>query len=442
MNADIDDLDLPAVEREITTLAGHLAAATCRYLELLAVFDSGGGWHGSGLRSCSQWLSWKCGLSTGTAREQLRVAHALGGLPRVREAFAAGRLSYSKARALTRVATAKDEQPLVDVATACTASQLDRLCAGIGRARTNEEVLDQAARASFRAHWEPDGSLRFDGRLSAEDGAVLLAALAAVRPDPVADPGAPHADDTAEGVDRRRGVRRTDAARAAAHSDAAALVLLASHALTVPPTSDSAAPIRLVVHAAADASAEAPAPPVSADTPTAAVLDAGPTVPLVPLGPDTARRLACEALVEPAAHPDAAATPPVQHRFATARQRRALLVRDGGCAFPGCVRRRALHAHHLQPWSEGGTTTMANLVLTCSHHHRLIHEGGWQLRSGPDHRWQAVRPDGTIVTAAPATRGAATALPSAHRADIQPETVTGTWTGEPLELAYAVSVFV
>lgn len=84
---------------------------------------------------------------------------------------------------------------------------------------------------------------------------------------------------------------------------------------------------------------------------------------------------------------------------------------------------------------------MANLVLTCSHHHRLIHEGGWQLRSGPDHRWQAVRPDGTTVTAAPATRGATTALPSAHRADIQPETVTGTWTGEPLELAYAVSVF-
>ncbi|MGH3744312.1 MAG: DUF222 domain-containing protein, partial [Mycobacteriales bacterium] len=220
MPIDVEDLDLPAMEREITTLAGHLAAATCRYLHLLAVFDTGGGWHGTGLRSCSQWLSWKCGLSTGTAREQLRVAHALEALPRVREAFAAGRLSYSKARALTRVATEHDEAALVDTATACTAGQLDRLCSGIARVRSNQDVMEQAAHASFRARWEPDGSLRFDGRLSAEDGAVLLAALAAVRPDPVLDPAREDAVDApglhtcaGGGSAAGHGVERPDAAR-------------------------------------------------------------------------------------------------------------------------------------------------------------------------------------------------------------------------------------
>ena len=160
MGDDIRDLSMPTVEREITTLAGHLAAGTCRFLQLLAAFDTGGGWHGTGMRTCAQWLSWKCGLSTGTARDQMRVAHALEELPVVREAFAAGRLSYSKVRALSRVATPESEQNLVGVATACTASQLDRLCSGLARARGNEEVLDHAARVAFRAVWEDDGMLR------------------------------------------------------------------------------------------------------------------------------------------------------------------------------------------------------------------------------------------------------------------------------------------
>ena len=64
MATDVVDLPMPAVEREITTLAGHLAAGTCRFLQLLAAFDAGGGWHGNGMRTCAQWLSWRCGLST------------------------------------------------------------------------------------------------------------------------------------------------------------------------------------------------------------------------------------------------------------------------------------------------------------------------------------------------------------------------------------------
>jgi hypothetical protein len=451
MSSDVADLSMPAVESEITSLAGHLAAGTCRFLELLAVFDTGGGWHGTGMQTCAQWLSWKCGLSSGTARDQLRVAHALDGLPAVRAAFAAGRLSYSKARALTRVATPDDEAALVQTATACTASQLDRLCAGIAKARSNEEVIEQAARASFTTRWEADGTLRLSGRLSAEDGAVLLAALAAVRPDPVSDTdtsataGTHPADAATVGVSPN--VDRPDAAARAAHSDAAALVGLAEHALSDPPAAVGTSPIRLVVHTSAELfSAGIPALPVttkrvSAETPTVAVLDAGPHIPPLPLGPDTLRRLACQALVEPASHPDTEPPTAVQHRFASARQRRALLQRDGGCVFTGCRRRRGLQAHHLVPWHDHGPTTMANLALICEHHHRLVHEGGWRLRPRPDYGFDAVRPDGHVLRPAPATHGTAGHLPAVHDAAIAPTTVTGTWSGERLELDYAVSVY-
>ncbi|WP_226356905.1 DUF222 domain-containing protein [Pseudonocardia sp. ICBG601] len=101
-------LSLHALESELLGLAGHIAAAECRFLRLLAEFDDRGGWCGVGVRSCAHWLTWRAGMSLRTATEHLRVAHALTRLPRITEAFAAGRISYSKVRAITRLAGAED----------------------------------------------------------------------------------------------------------------------------------------------------------------------------------------------------------------------------------------------------------------------------------------------------------------------------------------------
>ena len=61
--------------------------------------------------------------------------------------------------------------------------------------------------------------------------------------------------------------------------------------------------------------------------------------------------------------------------------RRALTIRDGGCAFPGCGRPpRWCHGHHIRHWSLGGPTALSNLVLLCGHHHRLIHHDGWHVQ--------------------------------------------------------------
>ena len=82
-----DDLATSRVESELVELSGHLAAGTCRFLQLLAEFDARDGWAGPGLRTCAQWLNWRVGLSLRTARDHLRVAHALRALPATTAAY-------------------------------------------------------------------------------------------------------------------------------------------------------------------------------------------------------------------------------------------------------------------------------------------------------------------------------------------------------------------
>src|SRR6188472_992062 len=100
---------------EITTLAGHLNAANHRWLMLIAEFDRREGWSDWATQSCAHWLNWKCGIDMGAAREKVRVAHALVDLPKISAAMEQGRISYSKVRALTRVACANTEEYLLNI---------------------------------------------------------------------------------------------------------------------------------------------------------------------------------------------------------------------------------------------------------------------------------------------------------------------------------------
>ncbi len=115
---------LERLEAQICELAGHLAAATCRFLVLLADFDARRGWASWEMNSCAAWLSWKCQMSSGAAREHVRVARALRDLPVIRAEFGAGRLSYAKVRALTRIATPDTEAGLAEIAGPMTGNQL------------------------------------------------------------------------------------------------------------------------------------------------------------------------------------------------------------------------------------------------------------------------------------------------------------------------------
>lgn len=120
-------MPLEMLEREITDLACRIHAATCRWLALVAEYDRREGWAQWGCKSCAHWISHQCGIAPGAAREHVRVARRLEELPHVRGAFERGELSYSKARALTRVENVEREQDLLDLARHATASQLERL---------------------------------------------------------------------------------------------------------------------------------------------------------------------------------------------------------------------------------------------------------------------------------------------------------------------------
>jgi uncharacterized protein DUF222 len=120
------ELELERLGDEIAALCAHLDAATARLLDLIRHFDERGGW-GNGFSSCAAWLTWRVGLASGAAREHVRVARALGTLPRLAQALAHGELSYSKVRALTRVATPETEERLLAVGRAGTAEHVERI---------------------------------------------------------------------------------------------------------------------------------------------------------------------------------------------------------------------------------------------------------------------------------------------------------------------------
>jgi hypothetical protein len=139
-------LELDELELELATLAAHLYAGTCRWLELVGELDRRGGWAAEGTGSCAEWIAWRCGLTPRAAREHVRVARRLRELPETHAAFPQGEVSYAKVRALTRVATAESEDELLDLARVLTTAQLERTVRAYRRVTAAEarEQLDDA----------------------------------------------------------------------------------------------------------------------------------------------------------------------------------------------------------------------------------------------------------------------------------------------------------
>ena len=186
--------ELELLGNQIAELSARIDAATYELLCHLHEFDLRHGWEG--WRSCAHWLNWRTGLDLGAAREKLRVAAALADLNHVAAAMARGQLSYSKVRALTRVASPATEARLLAVALCATAAQVERLVRAWRRvdrdAQPDAEQVLLASRA-LSMHMDEDGMVVLRGRLPPEAGAVLLRAVeAALEQVPAsADGGAP-----------------------------------------------------------------------------------------------------------------------------------------------------------------------------------------------------------------------------------------------------------
>lgn len=409
---------------EMATLSAHLSAATARWLELVWDRYTRGDIHDD----LARYVAFRCGITGREAREYVRVAEALQELPATRAAFSRGELTFTKVRALTRVATAASEEGLLDLAAALTASQLERALRVFRRvsvADTREthelEYVDY--------FFAEDGSLILRARLAAEDGTVLVKALDAARE---------------RIVERRRSEQAAaghggDAAVAAAalalepprSTRIEALLELAETSLTMP-DEHAAVGARLVVHV--DAAA------LSSDGRGRCELEDGPVV-----APETARRLGCDAeLVAQVERDGLPLSVGRSRRTVPPGLRRVLEARDQNtCMFPGCERRRHLQAHHRHHWAHGGETTLANLVLLCWHHHRLVHEGGYTVEDDPTGGLRFRNRHGLVCPTSPPRPppGSADELQAAnhrHGLTIGPRT-NRNGTGEPLYLGLTIS---
>src|SRR5712664_2044869 len=381
---------------EIAELSAHLDAATARLLDLIRDFDAGGGW-GNGFRSCAEWLSWRVGLDRGTARERVRVARALGALPRLAEALARGELSYAKVRALTRVATPDTEERLLAVGRAGTAEHVERIVRGWRRVDKKAEAMESAKRHAGRAlhlYQDEDGMVVVRGRLEPEIGAVLRQALDAARE---ALYQRARGSDAGAGAINKNVPAETSPADVSAEpptmaqQQADALGLLAESALHH--GIDPGAPAeryQVVVHVDAEVLADA-------DVPGQSVLEGGARIPV-----DTSQRLACDASRVVMRHDADGRITEVGARTRTIPPalRRALQHRDKGCRFPGCGRSFG-QGHHIRHWANGGPTTLSNLALLCRRHHRAVHEEGYEVERQPDGELRFRRPDGRVMPMVP-----------------------------------------
>jgi hypothetical protein len=357
------------LENQITELAAHIHAASHRLLELIREFDDAHGWAGPGIVSCAHWLNWKCGMNLGAARERVRVAHALELLPKISRTFRLGEVSYSKVRAMTRVATEQNEDYLLQIARHGTASHVERLVRQYRKVKRIEALeLDNERHAVRQLDWyvDDDESFVLKGRFTSEQGLLVKKVLQSIMDEDFQEQQNVSAETPVDELKPRSepiSQRRADA-----------LVRMAEGYSSKGGTSNNGDRYLVHVHTDIDTLRKD-------GTGAEAELD-----DCCRVSAETSRRVSCDAGVVHWLDNKEGETLSVGRKTRTIPPaiRRALKRRDNGCRFPGCTCSRFVDAHHITHWADGGDTSLNNLVLLCRRHHRLVHEGGFGVRSQAD----------------------------------------------------------
>lgn len=369
-----------ALADQITELAGHINAATYRFLTLIAEFDRRSGWNDGSTQSCAHWLNWKCGISFCAAREKVRTARALEGLPKIAEAMERGQVSYSKVRELTRVACPATEDYLLMIAVHGTAHHVERLVRYYRHAKESEELTREERQQKNRMlqyFYDHDGSLVIKARLPAQIGALFKKAIDKAVDDLWETEPEAVENDTPAGTPSVKFLptrtKRADALELLAES------FLQNGAATL----SGGDKHQIVVH-------------VDAETLQTGCAGRCEIEDGTHIAAETARRLACDssvvAIVEDK-HGEPLSVGRKTRSIPPALQR-ALRSRDKGCRFPGCCNTRYVDAHHIHHWARGGATKLSNLVTLCRFHHRSVHEGKVEIHILDDGAVRFVRPDG------------------------------------------------
>jgi len=374
--ADYNSTELRSIEEldaDIGRLVRQMNSECYRMLVLVREFDDRFGWRKWGLKTCAEWLAYRTDISLSAAREKVRTAHALRSLPAISAAFSEGRLSYTKVRALTRVADLRHEDVLLAYALDTTAENVEERCRQIRNAAP--ESAHQAQRAwSNRSltMWrdEKRGVLRLTVEVPIEEGELIARAIDC----------AVAAGDVTTYIDPSAGPESKSTAWRAQQADAVVAVMKSyldgGHGGEGGSTANR---YQVVVHADAES------------------LRGGTGCSDLPI--ETVKRLLCDCsfatvFEDENGHPLDVGR---KQRTVSTALRRALHARDRCCTFPGCHRTRYLDGHHLEHWVDGGQTTLDNMRLLCTYHHRLLHEGGFRIEKESDDSLRFVTADGRTI---------------------------------------------
>lgn len=358
---------IEALDERILNLCTRINAATYELLVMIREFDERGGCLKWGLDCTSKWLAWRCDLSMATAREKVRVAQAMKHLPLISAAFATGELSYSKVRSLTRVANVENEADLVAFALRNTASHVAEYCRELRMGTpASADIAERAfARRSLRVRRDADrGVLAMTVELPLEAGELIEKALDKARDDECLE--IPDLVDTSwskrqadafvtmlkeylQGSESNATKKSSDNYLVNIHVDQSALAGEVGR---------SSVPIEAVKRLCCDGHAV-----VMTETKDGEPLSIGRKSRVVPKGIE-----------------------------------RAVRARDKNtCRFPGCCNKRFVDIHHIEHWANGGETALDQLMLLCSKHHALVHEGGFRIEKDFQDDWGFIRPDGIAV---------------------------------------------
>ena len=359
----IDELD-----QAIVNLAARINAETYELLVLIRQFDERAGWLRWGLGNCAEWLHYRCDLSMNAAREKVRVAHALKTLPDIATAFATGELSYSKVRAMTRVVGTRNEDELLSFALKTTTTRVEERCRELrcGSVASLDAAQRAFANRSLRVFRNAErGTMTITVELPLETGELVEKALDKARDDSMS---------SAEFVDESWAARQADALVSMASA------YLSGDAGQLCNTSSNTADDYLVT--------------IHVDQSALATGEGRSSLPI-----ESVKRLCCDghAVVIGEGEHGEPLNIGRKTRIVPRAIKRALMARDKSCAFPGCQHKRFVDAHHIQHWSAGGETSLDNLMLLCSQHHKLVHEGGFRIERDYQNRWFFKRPDGRAI---------------------------------------------
>jgi uncharacterized protein DUF222/HNH endonuclease len=364
-----------ALEDDLIEIERASRSLEAERLRRLAELDARGSFARDGYLSMAAWLVHRLRIAWSTAGQQVRMARGLRRMPRTREALTAGEVSATatamlvSARETNAAEFAGVEQTLVEAAATLGMRELRGAIAYWRDAAARAGAADDAegTRERRRLHVSPvlDGMVRVDGDLDPETGQLVITALRAVMAAPSRDV-----------ADRRTPPqRRADALGEICHQwmDGGNRPSIAGERPHLTVTLDLE-----TLERRAGRRCE--------------LDDAGAILP------EDARRVACDASVSRVITAGASAPVEVGRRspVVPAALRRAVVVRDGGCRFPGCDRPPGwCDAHHVRHWADGGQTQLANLVLLCRPHHRMVHDRfSLRLEQG---RPVFSRPDGTVL---------------------------------------------